>query len=91
MTFTVTLSKVAAVATKVSYSTANNSAQNGTDYTGVYGTLTFNAGQTSQTFTVSIKGDSVHEGDETFLVDLLNPTNASRADAQAIGTIVDNE
>jgi hypothetical protein len=39
----------------------------------------------------SIKGDTIHEGDETFLVNLLNPTNGSIADGQAVGTIVDND
>ncbi len=66
-------------------------AQAGVDYTAQSGTLTFGPGVLSQTITVPVFGDRSGEGDETFLVKLSNPTGALLRDAEAVGTIADNE
>src|SRR5262249_61223667 len=55
------------------------------------GTLTFDPGVVSQTITVAVTGDRVGELDETFFVNLDSPTNATLADSQGLGTILDDE
>ena len=53
-------------------------ATSGTDYAGISGgTLTFSAGTTSRTFNVSVMGDSTDEADETVVVTLSSPGNAT--------------
>jgi hypothetical protein len=53
--------------------------------------LTFPAGTTTRTITVQINGDALVEGDETLLVNLASPSNATIADAQGQGTIVNDD
>ncbi|WP_206244917.1 Calx-beta domain-containing protein [Novosphingobium terrae] len=56
------------------------------------GTITFAAGQTTATLLVGIVGDTTIEPNETFTVNLSNATGgAVITDAQAVGTIVDND
>ena len=55
------------------------------------GTLTIPAGQTTGTITVLVKGDRLGELDESFIVELSSPTNATVADGQGVGIIVDDE
>jgi len=57
-------------AVSVQYATDDGTAISGSDYTAASGTLTFSPGQTSQTVTVSVTGDTLDEADETFTVDL---------------------
>ena len=90
-TFTVSLSYASHLPVTVNYATANGSAAAGSDYTSAAGTLTFAPGQTSQTITVPVLGDTVDEPSETFLVNLSGNTNALLADAQAVGTIGDDD
>src|SRR5207247_817718 len=74
------------------YNTANDgSAENGSDYQVAAGTLTIPAGQTTGTITVLVNGDRLAEPNETFVVTLSSPTNATIADGQGIGTILDDE
>ena len=54
------------------------------------GTLTFTAGETEMTISVPITDDTDDEVDETFLVELSNPSGASLADPSALGTINGN-
>ena len=61
------------------------------DFTATNGTLTFNTGVTSQTFTVQTTQDTPFEGAETFSVTLLNNSTGSFIeDAKAVGTILDD-
>ena len=53
--------------------------------------MTIPAGQTSATITVAVTGDRLAEPNETFAVNLSAPTNATIADGQGVGTILDNE
>jgi hypothetical protein len=89
--FTVSLSAVSSQAVTVQYTTANGTALAASDYTTTAGTLTFAAGEVSGPVTVTVLGDTVVEASETFVVNLSNPTNATIADGQGLGTIVDNE
>ena len=63
----------------------------GSDYEAASGTLTFAPGETSRSIIVAINGDTDNEPHETFVVDLSNPSNATLGDAQATGTIHDND
>jgi hypothetical protein len=72
----------------VRYATANGTATTaGNDYVATTGTLTFLAGQTSKLVSVLVRGDRTMEANETFFVNLSNATNALILDAQAVGTI----
>jgi hypothetical protein len=90
-TFTVTLSPASAQTVTVGYSTANGTASGGNDYVTTSGTLTFTPGQTSRTLVVLVNGDTLDEANETFVVNLGSPTNASLADGSATGTITDDD
>jgi hypothetical protein len=90
-TFTVTLSAASTERITVAYSTAEDTATAGSDYQAASGTVIFAPGETSKTVTVLVKGDRVGEANETFTVNLSNTTYASIADAQGVGTILDDE
>src|SRR5204862_376659 len=90
-TFTVSLSEASSNTVLVDFFTAAGTATAGTDYTPVNGTLTFTPGQTAKTITVPVNGDTLFEPDETFFVNLSNPSNATIADAQGTGTILNDD
>src|SRR5258705_337006 len=75
----------------VDFFTAAGTATAGADFTPVNGTLTFTPGQTAKTITVPVNGDTLFEPDETFFVNLSNPTNATIADPQGTGTILNDD
>src|SRR5205814_851779 len=77
----------------VQFSTADGTAQAGSDYTAVSQTLSFAAGQTSQTVTIPILDDAVFEGDETLHVTLGNPGAGAvlGSPATVLVTIQDND
>jgi hypothetical protein len=89
--FTVTLSAASSQTVTVQYDTTDGSASAGSDYRTASGTLTLAPGQTSQTITVAVIGDRVPEPNETFFVNLSGATNATIADGQGVGTIIDDE
>jgi hypothetical protein len=89
--FTVSLTPVQSSVASVSYSTANGTAAAGQDYVASSGTLTFGACQGSAVVTVPIIGDLADEPDETFTVNLSNPSGATIADGQGVGTITDDD
>ncbi len=90
-TFTVTLAAVSGLPATVDFATANGSATAPSDYGTVSGSLTIPAGQTTASTTVAVAGDTVVEPDETFFVNLANAQNATLTDAQALGTIVNDD
>src|SRR2546427_12051671 len=62
------------------------------DYAAKSGTLSFPANSTTpQTITIVVNGDNVDEIDETFTVNLSNPTRATIANGTGTGTILDND
>ena len=89
--FTVTLSAASATAVTVNYATSNATATAGSDYVATSGTLTFAPGVVTQTVTVTVNGDTTVEPDETFLVTLSAPVNATIAAAQGTGTIINDD
>jgi subtilisin family serine protease len=90
-TFTVNLSQPSTKTVTVQYATANGTATSGDDYTTASGTVTFNPGETTKAIAVSIIGDTISEADETFFVNLSNPTKAIIADGKGKGTILNND
>ncbi len=86
--FTVTLSSASLQSISVNYATANGTASSPSDYVGASGTVTFAPGQTSQKVAISVVGDTAEESDEDFFVNLSNPVNATLADSQGVGSIL---
>lgn len=76
----------------VDYQTANGTATEGVDYQAASGTLTFAEGQTTASVQVTVLGDTLPEADETFFLNLLNPTGgATLADGQGQATILNDD
>ena len=90
-TIDVTLSAVSGRNVSVDYGTVDVSATGGSDYASTSGTLSSPAGQTTASVTVQVTGDDDAEGDETFDLDLSNPTNATLGTHPAVVTIQDND
>jgi hypothetical protein len=89
--FNVTLSSSSTQTINVNYSTANGTAIASSDYVPATGTLTFTPGQTSQPLAITIVGDTAVEPNENFFVNLSSPVNATLADSQGIGTILNDD
>lgn len=89
-TFTLSLSEPSdgSVSVDVSYGGGGPSTF-GPDQT--YGRYTFSAGQTSLPYTIWVKGDAIKEVNESFYVNLRSPTNATIADSQGVGFIIDDD
>jgi glucose/arabinose dehydrogenase len=89
--FTLTLSAQSGQAVVVPYATANDTALAGSDYVAASGSVTFPAGTTTRTVSVSVRGDTVDEPSEAYLLNLATPTNATLGDAVGQGTIADDD
>ena len=79
--FTVALSAPTYNQVSVSYATSDGSAQAGSDYDAVSGTVVFAAGSTTRTVVVPVVGDTSVEADETFGLTLSAPVNATLGQA----------
>jgi hypothetical protein len=76
----------------VTYATSNGTASAGSDYTARSGTLTFEPGQTSKTFTIPIANDTSDEPNETVSLTLTSPSNAALGTpSSATLTIIDDD
>lgn len=91
LSFTVQLSPASSAPVSVSYITASGTASAGSDFTSANGTLTFPAGITNRTIDVFINGDTAIEPNESFLVNLTNPTGAALAVSSGQGTIANDD
>jgi uncharacterized delta-60 repeat protein len=90
-TITVTRTNGTQNVVQVSYSTANGSAVAGVDFTNVTGTLTFNNGDTSKTFTIPIINGTTVQPDRTVILKLYTPTGgATLGLTNAVLTIVND-
>ena len=91
-TFVVSLSGNPLAPVTVDYATAAGTASTPSDFQAVSGVLTFPIGTNVKTITVAVLGDKVRERNETFVVNLSNPSaNAYLGDGQGLGTIVDDD
>ena len=95
VTFTLTLSLATSQTVTVDWATGDGTATTAdADYAGATGSVTFNPGETSATFTVQANGDTKYEGDETFEITLTNPVDATLANPtppQATGTVLNDD
>ena len=86
--FTVSLSFASSQTVMVDYATGNGTATTGDgDYVGATGTVTFTAGQTTRPVNITVNGDTKFEPNETFVVNLSTPVNATIGDTQGQATI----
>ncbi|CAN5409820.1 hypothetical protein BH23VER1_BH23VER1_02010 [soil metagenome] len=96
LAFTVTLDRAVDAPVTVDFSTNDDTATAGSDYTATSGSLTFagNANET-RTINVTILNDGNVEPDETFFVDLNNLGSSGRsgsiADSRGVGTILNDD
>jgi Calx-beta domain len=91
LTFTVRLSKASGTDVSVQYATADGSARAPGDYIATSGTATISAGATSVKVPVQLREDTLDEPNETFTLNLSNPSGAPISDAQGKGTIADDD
>ena len=91
LAFRVTLDRASALAVEVSYATSDGTAVAPGDYGAAAGTVTFAAGETARTARVAVADDALDEPDETFAVTLSAAANATLADPDATGTILDDD
>jgi len=89
--FTVSLSSAPAGTATVEYATADITAVDGVDYQGISGQLQFDAANLSRTVSVTVIGDTLNEGNETFVLNLSNPQGAPILGSQGVGTIIDED
>jgi hypothetical protein len=94
LSFDVTLSEISAGTVSVDFATSDDTAKvaNG-DYDAASGTVTFDPGDDTKQVDVTVHGDTVYEGDETFTVALSSPSGATIAAGAdtATGTIQDDD
>ena len=93
--YTVTLTGETERTVTVEYGTSGTATEN-TDYRvntgiGMPGHLTFAPGTTSRTIEVLVTGDTIDEDDETVIITLSNPDNATITTAAGTGTITDDD
>ena len=77
VTLTVNRTGGSSNAVSVAYTTSNDTATAGSDYTAKSGTLSFAAGQKTATITVPILNDATAESPEAFDVAISNPTGGA--------------
>ncbi|HMJ00480.1 MAG TPA: Calx-beta domain-containing protein, partial [Gaiellaceae bacterium] len=83
-TFTVTLSAASDQIVEVAFATADDTASAPDDYLPAVGPLVFDPGQTTQSVSVTVNGDTLDETNETYFVNLSNAVNATIADSQGL-------
>ncbi len=90
-TFTASLSAASANAVTFTWATAAGSATAGVDYLAATGSRTIAAGATTAPIGITVNGDLLAEGNETFGITLSNPSNATIGDGSGLATITDDE
>jgi hypothetical protein len=90
LVFTVRLAS-AGGAVSATYTTVTQTATAGSDFTAVTGTVSIPAGQTTGTVVVDVVGDATVESNEKVLLRLSTPRKAVLADAEGVGTILDDD
>jgi peptide/nickel transport system substrate-binding protein len=86
--FTLTLAEAAPTdyPVTVAYSTVDGTAGSG-DYVPQSGSVTFESGEKTKTISIEVVGDTAHETDETFGIQLSNATKGTIVDARGTATI----
>ena len=86
-TITVNLLNGSGSPVSVDYATLNGTAIAGSDYVAAAGTLNFNPGETSKTFSLQILDDSLDENDEKVIIRLSNPTNNAQLGEPSVAAL----
>src|ERR671930_253125 len=90
--FTVSVSGSPLSTVTVDWATGGGTAPAVTDYVPANGILSFAPGVTTKTVTIQVVGNTTPEPNETFFVNLSNPSpNAYLGDAQGVGTILNDD
>ncbi|MEH2067450.1 MAG: Calx-beta domain-containing protein [Nostoc sp.] len=90
--FVVTLSNEFYQRIIVNYSTSDGTAKDSdSDYNFGLGTIIFEAGETSKVISIGVRGDNKVEPNETFFVNLYGAANATFANSQGVGTIINDD
>jgi Calx-beta domain len=91
-TFSISLSEPSSHDVSVHWATADGTATvAGGDYLANQGDVTIPAGETSTTIAVDVNGDTTNEGDETFTVNLSNPSGAPISRGTGTGVIANDD
>ena len=88
--FVVSLSDIHDVPVTVDFSTADGTATAPEDYESTSGTITFAPGEQIQIILLRLNGDTITEPNESFFINLSNPTNVEIADGQG-ELIIEND
>ncbi len=86
--FLVELSSPSDVVVTARYATTDGSARDGRDYRGAGGTISIEPGETDALVEVAVIADRADEREETFFLELSEPSGATLADPRARATIV---
>src|SRR5262249_30584457 len=89
--FTVTLSAVGVLPVTGVFATADGTATGPDDYLATSGVFSIQPGQTSRTISVPVRGDTLPEATETFLLNLSHVSNATVVRGQGIGRIFNDD
>jgi large repetitive protein len=90
--FTVSVSGSPMSTVTVDWATGGGTASAVSDYVPANGTVSFAPGVTTKTVTIQVVGNTVPEPNETFFVNLSNPSpNAYIVDPQGVGTILNDD
>lgn len=87
----VNLTRTYSTDTDINYSTTDDTATAGSDYISQSGTLRIPANTLSGTITLSVKGDTLNEPDESFNLNLSYPVNCGGEFKQSVITISDDD
>lgn len=91
LSFDVTLSAASGRTITVDYATSDGTASSPADYAPANGTLTFAPGVTTRRVDITVVGDVLDEANETLVLALSSPSNASFGTASATGRINDDD
>lgn len=91
LAFTVTVSRPLSQPALICAATYGTTAQAGADYEPYVGCKVLAAGQTSLTFTVTVRGDRKREADEKVNLLVAGVPGLHLADPLAVGTITDDD
>jgi len=89
--FTATLSAPSGKTIVVYFSTADGTATALDDYSTASDMLSFAPGETSKTIAIATTEDAAVESDETFYLNLFNPTNVTLSDSLGTATLSDDD
>jgi CSLREA domain-containing protein len=89
--FTATLNQAAGTTVTVNYNTADLTALAGLDYDSASGVLTFGATDTVQTFSITVRSDTLAEFRERFMVTLSGAQGIGIDDGDGVGIIQDDD